>query len=135
MQVVNLNIRALHYFTKKFTIYFNEKGFGRVVNIGSIASFVPCPLFANYYASKAYVLSYSSAFNSELKYSKSPVRVITICPGFLKTSFFAHSNKNNGSNPFLPSVKPETFARKSLHRALTTKNKNYILVGVFTKVS
>jgi short-subunit dehydrogenase len=133
MKVVDLNIRALHYFTKKFAQRFCENKSGRIINIASIASFLPGPLFANYYASKAYVLSYSSAFNSELKYMKSPIRIVTICPGFLKTSFFMHSN-NIGQSPYLPSVKPEIFAHKSLHRALLTKNKNYILVGTFTKI-
>jgi short-subunit dehydrogenase len=135
LQVINLNVIALHYLTKLFVQRFEAQKYGRVINIASIAAFIPAPLFANYYASKSYDLSYGQAFNTELKMQKSNVRVVTICPGFLNTSFFAHSTSSgSGKNPYLPALKPEKFVAKSIKRALNTKNKNYILVGAFTKV-
>ena len=62
-----------------------ERGFGKILNLSSLAAFQPGPLMALYYASKAYLLSFSQAISNELK--GTGVSVTVLCPGPTKTSF------------------------------------------------
>ncbi|GAA6238453.1 MAG: hypothetical protein SPLM_05710 [Spiroplasma phoeniceum] len=83
---------------------------------------------ANYYATKAYILSLFVAINTELKKTKSPVRVVTICPRATQTAFFKNADfKNNKTLPGLMSL--ERFIKKSLPKALKIKRKNYLIIG------
>ena len=71
-----------------------KQGWGRILNVASIASFAPGPLMATYYASKAYVLSFSDALATELK--GTGVTVTALCPGPVNTGFAdAAGFKNN----------------------------------------
>ncbi|AUB31980.1 SDR family NAD(P)-dependent oxidoreductase [Spiroplasma floricola] len=137
MNMIDLNIKSLHILTKKFTQYFIQKNKGRVINIASMGSFTPGPVFSSYYASKAYVLSFGIAINTELKKLKSKARVITICPGALKTDFWNRSSNEqrakirNNSKTISSSV----YAKNSLKKALKAKKKNYIIFGTFNKLA
>lgn len=62
-----LNMISLAYLTKHFSIQMTKNGFGRILNVASIAAFQPLPFMAGYAASKAFVLSLSQALNEELK--------------------------------------------------------------------
>ncbi|MCL2563727.1 MAG: SDR family oxidoreductase [Oscillospiraceae bacterium] len=62
-----------------------ENGYGRVCNLGSIASYISCPYEAVYAATKAYILSVSKAIGAELK--GSGVSITTLCPGATETAF------------------------------------------------
>ena len=66
-----------------------ERGAGRVLNVASIAGFLPGPLMANYYASKAYLVSFSLAVNEEWR--RRGVSVSVLCPGPTETAFFANA--------------------------------------------
>lgn len=128
LKMINLNIQAVHILTKLFTQYFIEQQKGRIINISSLAAFFPGPGMATYYATKAYILSLSVAINTELKKTKSPVRVVTICPGATQTAFFKNADfKNNKTLPGLMSL--ERFIKKSLPKALKIKRKNYLIIG------
>ncbi|AXF96549.1 SDR family NAD(P)-dependent oxidoreductase [Spiroplasma phoeniceum] len=128
LKMINLNIQAVHILTKLFTQYFIEQKKGRIINISSLSAFFPGPGMATYYATKAYILSLSVAINTELKKTKSPVRVVTICPGATQTAFFKNSDfKNNKTLPGLMSL--ERFIKKSLPKALRIKRKNYLIIG------
>ncbi|AKX34086.1 short-chain dehydrogenase/reductase SDR [Spiroplasma litorale] len=135
MNMIDLNIKSLHYLTKKMIQRFSEKNFGRVINVGSMASFTPAPVFASYYASKAYVFSLGVAVNTELKKMKSKVRVITVCPGPLKTDFWNRSSnqKNAKYKSSIKVMKTSVYAKKSLKIAIKTKNKNYVVTGLSNK--
>ena len=65
------------------------RGRGRIMNLGSVGSFVPGPLMAVYYATKAYVLSYSEALAEEL--AGTGVTVTALCPGLTRTGFQARA--------------------------------------------
>ncbi|QEH61791.1 SDR family NAD(P)-dependent oxidoreductase [Spiroplasma chinense] len=135
LNMIDLNIKTLHIFTKLFVEKFIQQGYGRIINIGSIASFMPGPNFSSYFASKAYVLSLGQAINTELKKTKSKVRVVTICPGPIKTDFWKNSNfKENNKKESIKTSDTDKFCKKSLNKALKTKNKNYILVGLKNKL-
>jgi short-subunit dehydrogenase len=66
-----------------------ERRTGRILNVASTAAFQPGPLMAVYYASKAYVLSFSEAIRDEL--NGTGVTVTTLCPGPTRTSFDARA--------------------------------------------
>lgn len=139
LNMINLNISCLHILTKLFVQRFSKNNHGRVINIGSMAAFSPGPVFASYYASKSYVWSLGVAVNYELKRTKSKVRVITICPGPLKTEFWNHSSNGKGNkehySSLLPVLDTETYAKKSLQTALKTKRKNFIITGISNKIT
>lgn len=84
-QMYNLNMITLAYFTQIFAKDMTSRNFGRILNIGSTASFQPGPFMAGYCATKAFVLSLSEAVNNELKGTN--VRVSTLCPGITDTQF------------------------------------------------
>lgn len=87
LEMVNVNIRAVHILTKLFLRDFKARGGGRILNVASAAGFMPGPYMATYYASKNYVLRLSEAVNRELKSEKSPVSVSVLCPGPVHTEF------------------------------------------------
>lgn len=82
--MIDLNIKSLHFLTKKMSEIIKA---GTIINISSMAAFLPTPLLASYAASKAYVSSYSEALNHELKMSNKDVRIMTVYPGPVKTEF------------------------------------------------
>ncbi|MDY5627539.1 MAG: SDR family oxidoreductase [Clostridia bacterium] len=87
LNMIDLNIKALHTLTKLFLRDFTAKNSGYILNVASSAAFLPGPLLSSYYASKAYVLRLDEAINTELKKAKSKVRISTLCPGPVKTEF------------------------------------------------
>jgi len=84
LEMIQVNISTLTALSYLYLNHCQRKN-GHVVNIASTAAFQPGPKMAVYYASKAYVLSFSEALAQELKTSK--VFVTTICPGPTKTGF------------------------------------------------
>ncbi|AUM62937.1 SDR family NAD(P)-dependent oxidoreductase [Spiroplasma monobiae] len=135
MNMIDLNIKSLHIITKLFATKFKEENKGRVINIASMGSFTPGPVFSSYYASKAYVLSLGIAVNTELKKTKSKARVITVCPGALKTDFWNRSSTKERATlrEKSSSMSPLIYAKKSLKKAIKVKRKNYLVVGAFNK--
>lgn len=83
--LVDLNIRALTELTLRLLPQIAGPG-GRILNVASIAAFMPGPGMAAYYASKAYVLSFSQALSQELRASGATVSAL--CPGPTRTGFF-----------------------------------------------
>ncbi|HUO26324.1 MAG TPA: SDR family oxidoreductase [Candidatus Aquilonibacter sp.] len=82
---IGLNITALTHLTKLFLPGMIKRGSGRIMNVASTAAFQPGPLMAVYYATKAYVLSFSEALADELQ--GSGVTVTCFCPGATHTGF------------------------------------------------
>ncbi len=85
MNMIAVNVEALTRFCKLFIADMTERGRGRVLNVGSIASLVPGPLQAVYFATKAYVKSFSNALWQELK--GTGVTVTCLMSGALSTGF------------------------------------------------
>lgn len=90
ISMIELNITALTRLTYYFGKKMKSKKRGTILNIASVGSFVPGPMFAVYYATKAYVLSFSEALSMELKPYN--VNVCTICPGPTNTNFFINAS-------------------------------------------
>lgn len=87
LELISVNITALHTLTKLYLNEFKKKNSGYILNISSLASFFPGPIFASYYASKAYVMRLSAAIYQELKKAKSNVKISCLCPGPVSTEF------------------------------------------------
>ncbi|MEI6061128.1 MAG: SDR family oxidoreductase [Bacteroidota bacterium] len=85
LEMIRLNISALTQLTHTFLQGMLKAGSGRIMNVASTAAFMPGPGMAVYYASKAYVLSFSEALTRELK--GTGVTVTTLCPGPTDTGF------------------------------------------------
>lgn len=88
-EMINLNIKAVHFLTKLYTAEFKKRGGGKILNVASSAAFFPGPKFSSYYASKAYVYRLSVALSEELRREKSPVTISVFCPGPVRTEFNA----------------------------------------------
>jgi hypothetical protein len=87
LRIIQVNVSALTELTGLFLPGMLARGRGRVLNVGSIAGFQAGPLMAVYYASKAYVNSFSEALWSELR--GTGVTVTVLCPGPVATEFAA----------------------------------------------
>ncbi len=88
--MVDLNIRVLTDLTWRFLRPMRDGRFGEgVMNVASVAAFQPGPQMAVYYASKAYVLSFTEALNQELKGSH--LHAMALCPGPVSTGFQARA--------------------------------------------
>lgn len=87
MNMIDTNIKALHILTKLYLKDMKEKNSGYILNVASIAAFIPGPLMATYYATKAYVLNLTRGIYEELRRDKSKVKITCLCPGPTKTNF------------------------------------------------
>ncbi|GGJ76215.1 SDR family NAD(P)-dependent oxidoreductase [Deinococcus aquiradiocola] len=87
LDMIQVNVTVLTDLTHRFLPGMVQRSRGRVLNIASTAAFMPGPLMAVYYATKAYVLSFSEALNEELR--GTGVHVTAACPGPVATGFQA----------------------------------------------
>jgi len=87
LQMINLNITTLTQFTKLYLKDMVKHGSGKIMNVASTAAFQSGPTMAIYYATKAYVLSFSEAVNNEV--SDKGITVTTLCPGATESGFQA----------------------------------------------
>jgi len=90
--MINLNILTLTKLTRLFLPAMIKAKYGRILNLASVASFMHGPLMSVYYASKAFVLSFSYAIANEVK--GTGVTVTALCPGPTDTGFMASSSLN-----------------------------------------
>ena len=86
LAMIHLNVISLVHLTKLFLPYMLNRGSGRILQVGSVASFMPAPLQSVYGATKAFILSFSEALQEELK--DTPVTVTVLCPPATDTNFF-----------------------------------------------
>ena len=110
LDMINLNSRALTAMCYLCLPYLKEGS--RIYNMGSMSSWQPVPYINVYGATKAYVVSFSRALSQELK--PRGVRVMAVCPGWIKTEFFDHAVTDDTIcyyNRFYP---PQPVIRKAL---------------------
>jgi hypothetical protein len=93
LEMIQVNITALTHLTKLFLKDMTDNNSGKILNVASTAAFQPGPLMAVYYATKAYVLSFSEALAEELRDTK--IKVTTLCPGPTSTNFSKASGTDN----------------------------------------
>ncbi|SJZ70433.1 SDR family NAD(P)-dependent oxidoreductase [Clostridium tetani] len=124
--VIQLNIVALTELTRLVTVDMVKRKSGGILNIASTGAYQPGPLIAVYYATKAYVLSFSEALYNELKPYN--IKVTTLCPGTTSTEFA----KNSGKGELKNAMSARTVAEIG-YRALM-KGKRVEVPGLLNKV-
>lgn len=87
LDMIDLNVKSVQTLTKLFLKDFVKKDRGYILNVASMAGFMPGPRMATYYASKAYVLSFTEAIYEELRENGSNVSISCLCPGPVDTNF------------------------------------------------
>lgn len=128
--MIDLNIKALMELSYLFINDMKDSG-GQIINIASIASFMPGPYMAVYYASKAFVLNFSLALNEELK--PYHIAVSAICPGPVNTDFWPSAGGSiKGFKEKYLATNADKIAEKVL-KIYKTK-KAFIVVGFSNKL-
>jgi len=126
--IIDVNIRALADLTLRFAPSVIRHR-GGILNVGSIAGFLPGPGMATYYASKAFVISFTEALRQELK--QHGVRVTVLCPGPVPTEFQARAGFRPGFDSAILDVSAADVARQG-YRGLMA-NKRAVLPGLGIK--
>ncbi len=129
IKMIETNIIAYHILTKLYLIDMKAKNQGKILNVASIAGFMPGPLMATYYASKNYVVKLSEAIREELKKEKSKVQISILCPGPVETNFNKVANVKFNLRE-ANSMKVAKYAIKKLE-----KGKFYIVPGLDVKIA
>ena len=122
---IQLNIASLTHLTKLYARPMVERGRGRILNVASTAAFQPGPLMAVYYATKAYVLSLSSALSNELR--GTGVTVTCLCPGPTTTEFHKRAAMDLSNIMKAPFMDAKTVAEIG-YRAML-KGKPTVIAG------
>lgn len=128
LAMIDTNIRAVHILTKLYLKDMIERNSGKILNVGSIAGFLPGPLMATYYSTKHYVVTLSESVREELRKKKSAVSISVLCPGPVNTNFDKVANVDFS----LKSLSSDYVAEYAVECLL--KNKFYIVPGYNVKM-
>jgi short-subunit dehydrogenase len=127
--IIAVNIRAMTDLSLRFSEQLIRHR-GGILNVGSIAGFLPGPGMAVYYASKAYVLSFSEALRGEL--GPCGVRVTALCPGPVPSEFQARAGYKPGFDSAILNISASDVAQAG-YRGLMA-NKRAVLPGLGIKI-
>ena len=129
LNMIKTNITAYHILTKLYLIDMKKKDEGKILNVASIAGFMPGPLMATYYATKAYIVRLSESIREELKKEKSNVQISILCPGPVSTNF------NNVANVkfHMREANSQDVAKYAIKKL--EKGKFYIVPGIDVKLA
>ncbi len=130
LQMLQVHIASLTHLTKLFLPGMIKNDYGKILNLGSTGSFTPCPMDAVYCATKAYVLSFSSALRAEL--SGTGVTVSTLCPGATRTEFAKKANMENTLLFKRFVMEPQEVAAIAYRQFM--RNKNIIIPGLYNRL-
>ena len=128
LSMIKTNIIAYHILTKLYLTDMKEKNSGKILNVASIAGFMPGPLMATYYATKNYVVRLSEAIREELKKEHSKVQISILCPGPVETNF----NKVANVDFHLREANSMDVAKYAIKKL--QKGKFYIVPGIDVKI-
>lgn len=123
LKMIDTNIVAYHVLTKLYLQDMKQKNSGKILNVASIAGFMPGPLMATYYSTKSYVVRLSEAIREELRREKSNVQISILCPGPVNTNF----NKVADVQFALKGLSSEYVAKYAVDKLF--KGKFYIVPG------
>ena len=129
ISMIKTNVIAYHILTKLYLKEMKKKNSGKILNVASIAGFMPGPLMATYYSTKAYVVRLSEAIREELRKEKSKVQISILCPGPVATNFNKVANVKFSLRE-ANSMQVAKYAIKKLE-----KGKFYIVPGIDVKLA
>jgi short-subunit dehydrogenase len=118
-RLLQVNVAALAHLTKLFLPEMVRRRAGRILNVASTAAFVPGPFMAMYYASKAFVLSFSEALANEVQ--GTGVTVTVLSPGPTRTEFFAAAGITDSGLFRGPAMDAAEVARQGYHAMMAGK--------------
>lgn len=114
---IHLNVLALTHLCKLFSEDMVQRGLGKILNIASVAGFIPGPYMTVYHATKAFVLSFSQGLRQELK--GTGVSVTVVCPGPVESEFHQHADTLSVAflrlTPMMSSTDLAMHALKAMH--------------------
>jgi short-subunit dehydrogenase len=131
LEMIQLNVTSLAHLTRLFLPEMVARKRGRVVNIASIAAYQPGPFMAVYYASKAFVVSFSEAIANELH--GTGVTVTVICPGPTKTGFAERAGSDK-TTLFHMGVTMDAATVARIGYEGMMKNKGVVITGAKNKL-
>ena len=123
LEMIDVNIKAVHILTKEFLIRFKKQNKGYILNVASSAGFLAGPYLSTYYATKNYVLRLTEAINEELRVSGKNVHISALCPGPVDTEFNKVAKGTFNTKP----LTPEYVAKYAVDQMF--KNKMIIIPG------
>lgn len=132
-EVVRVNVEALTLLTRLCLPGMLERARGRILNVASTAAFLPGPYMAAYYASKAYVLSFSEALAEEL--CGSGITVTALCPGPTRTAFQKRAGMRDAplvSGSLLPVMTADRVAEAGY--AGTLRGRRVVIPGLANRL-
>lgn len=129
IKMIKTNIIAYHILMKEYLKQMKEKNKGIILNVASIAGFMPGPLMATYYATKNYIVRLSEAVREELKNDNSNVKISILCPGPVETNF------NNVANVKFKIKEKNSYDVAKYAIKKMEKGKFYIIPGLDVKVA
>ena len=128
LNMIDLNVKAVHVLTKLYLKEMIKKDSGRILNVASVAAFLPGPLMSTYYSTKSYVFNFTAAINKELKKKHSNVKLSVLCPGPVNTNFNNVANVNFK----IKGLSSKYVADYAINKML--KNKLIIIPGFINKL-
>jgi hypothetical protein len=128
-ELIQVNVAALVQLTRLFLQPMLERSDGRILNVASTAAFQPGPKVSVYYASKAFVFSFSYALADELQ--GTGVTVTALCPGLTKTEFLKRAKMKEGGPFGLMSAR--TVAEQGFHGMM--RGKRVVIPGIMNRIS
>lgn len=130
LEMIQVNVTAVTHLTRLALPGMLERRHGRIMNVASTAGFQPGPLMAVYYATKAYVISFSEAIANELK--GSGVTVTCLCPGATETEFAKRADMGESRLFKLGAMRSANVARAGYEGML--QGKTLIIPGLKNRV-
>ncbi|HNT29525.1 MAG TPA: SDR family oxidoreductase [bacterium] len=128
---MQVNMCTLVALTWLFLPGMLERAAGKILNVASVAAFLPGPFFNIYYATKAFVLSFSEALSEETR--GSGVTVTCLCPGPTKTDFFHRAKTTEFNSIFMPMHSSDQVARTGY--AAMLRGRPLVVPGSANKLS
>lgn len=130
LQLLQLNIVALTHLTRLLLPPMLQRRWGRILNVASISAYIPGPLMATYFASKAYVLSFSESLANEL--AGTGVSVTALCPGPTHTGFEKRAGLTETKAFRKRVMSPQKVARVGFDAMM--KGKRVVVAGLWNKL-
>lgn len=132
LRMIQVNVAALTHLTKLFLPAMEARRHGAILNVASTAGFVPGPFMAVYYATKAYVISFSEALAEEQR--GTGVTVTVLCPGATRTEFQTRAGIDLEARLFRgPWVADAASVARAGYRGML-EGKRMVIPGLFNKL-
>lgn len=127
---IQLGVATVTHLTKLYLREMEQRGHGKVLNVGSVGGFQPGPYMAVYTATKAYMLSFTQSLAEE---TSDGIGVTVLCPGPVDTGYYSGAGME--SPAFIPDNDPETVARRGYEGLMAGETvvipSRWIRTGVF----